>query len=155
MPPEDLESYLVERGIKFRIIEFGGSTKTVEDAERMLGVDRSRIVKSLLFVDEKGVPVLAIVTGDSMVDEEKLARVLGVKRVRKARPRAVRNITGYEVGALPPVGHKKPVKTVIDVKVMEKDVVYGGGGSVNKLLEISPRDIKKLTGALVADVSRA
>ncbi|HDD33745.1 MAG TPA: aminoacyl-tRNA deacylase [Thermofilaceae archaeon] len=121
----------------------------------MLGVDRSRIVKSLLFVDEKGVPVLAIVTGDSMVDEEKLARVLGVKRVRKARPRAVRNITGYEVGALPPVGHKKPVKTVIDVKVMEKDVVYGGGGSVNKLLEISPRDIKKLTGALVADVSRA
>ncbi|RLF01871.1 MAG: YbaK/EbsC family protein, partial [Thermoprotei archaeon] len=49
----------------------------------------------------------------------------------------------------------KPVKTVIDVKVMEKDVVYGGGGSVNKLLEISPRDIKKLTGALVADVSRA
>ena len=154
MSSRDLEEYLRERGVRFRILVFEGSTATVEEAERQLGVDRSSIVKSMLFVDERGVPVLAIVTGDAMVDEEKLARACGAGRVRKARPRAVRSLTGYDVGALPPVGHKKPLRVIMDYRVLEREVVYGGGGSANALLEISPRDIEALTGAKIADISR-
>lgn len=128
---------------------------TVEAAERRLGVDRGRIIKSMLYVDERGIPLLAIVTGDRMVDEKRLAEVCGVERVRRARPRAVKSLTGYEVGALPPLGHKRAIRTIIDREVLELDVVYGGGGAINRLLEISPKDIRRLTGAEVADISRA
>ena len=94
-----------------------------------------------------------MVTGDRRVDEEKLAKACGVKKVRKARPKAVKNITGYEVGALPPLGHKKPIKTFIDPKVMKYETVFGGGGAINKLLEIDPRDLKRLTNATIATIS--
>ena len=36
---------------------------------------------------------------------------------------------------------------------MSFDKVYGGGGAVNALLEIDPRDIKRLTEAGVMDIS--
>ena len=80
MSSRDLEPCSRERGVRFRILEYGGSTATVQEAERRLGIDKSSIVKSILFVDDRGEPVLAIVTGDKMVDEEKLARACGAER---------------------------------------------------------------------------
>lgn len=154
MPHIKLEIYLRKEGVNARILIFNNHTITVEDSEKRLGVDRQRIIKSMLFVDDKDVPMLGIVTGDRRVSEKKLAKVLSARKVKIAHPRAVRSLTGYEVGALPPVGHNRKVKTFIDPKVMTFDKVYGGGGAINALLEIDPRDIKRLTDAEVVDISK-
>ena len=153
MSCEKLEAYLRKEGVNARILTFKKHTMTVEDAERQLGFGRERIIKSMLFVDEKGVPMLGIVSGDKKVSEKKLLEVSGAQRVKIARPSAVKSLTGYEVGALPPVGHKRAVRTFIDPKVMTFDKVYGGGGAINALLEIDPQDIKRLTKAEVVDIS--
>ena len=153
MSREKLETYLREEGVDAEVLTFEKHTMTVEDAERQLGIGRERIIKSMLFVDERGVPVLGIVTGDRKVSENKLVEVSGAQRVKIARPSAVKSLTGYEVGALPPVGYKRAVRTFIDPKVMTFDKVYGGGGAINALLEIDPRDVKRLTKAEVADIS--
>lgn len=150
---ERLEAYIRDNKIDAKIPVFHKSTRTVEDAEKRLGINRERIVKSVLFVDERGVPILAIVSGDRRVSEEKLARACGVGTVRVARPRAVKSLTGYEAGALPPVGHKKRIKTFIDPKVLSFEKVYGGGGAINALLEINPKDMKRLTDAVVVNIS--
>ena len=126
---------------------------TVEDAEKQLRISRERIIKSMLFVDEKGVPMVGIVTGDKKVSEEKLMDVYGARKIKIARPSAVRSLTGYEAGAVPPVGYKRLIRTFIDPKVMTFDKVYGGGGAINALLEIDPQDIKRLTNAEVVDIS--
>jgi len=139
--------------VNARILTFKRHTLTVEDAERQLGVSRKRIVKSMLFVDEKGVPMVGIVTGDKKVSEEKLMGAYGGRRVKIARPSAVRSLTGYEVGALPPVGYKRAIRTFIDPKVMTFNKVYGGGGAINALLEIDPQDVKRLANAEVVDIS--
>jgi len=153
MSREKLEAYLRNEGVNARILTFKKHTMTVEDAERQLGLSRERIIKSMLFVDEKGVPMVGIVTGDKKVSEEKLMEVSSALRVKIARPSAVKSLTGYDVGALPPVGHKRAVRTFIDPKVMTFDKVYGGGGAVNALLEIDPQDIKRLTNAETVDIS--
>jgi len=153
MSSEKLEAYLRKEGVNARILTFKKHTMTVEDAEKQLGISRERIIKSMLFVDEKGIPMVGIVTGDKKVSEEKLMKVYGAQRVKIARPSAVKSLTGHEVGALPPVGYKKPVRTFIDPKVMTFDKVYGGGGAINALLEIDPQDIKRLTNAEVVDIS--
>ena len=154
MSQEALRDYLREKGVIARILTFANPTMTVEDAERELGVSRERIIKSMLFTDEKGGPVLGIVTGDKRVDAKKLRVRCGAHEISFTRPRAVKRVTGYEVGALPPVGHKKHIRTFIDSKVMSFDKVYGGGGAVNALLEIDPTDIKTLTNAAVASISK-
>ncbi len=153
MSRERLETYIRDSKINAKILVFDKPTRTVEDAERQLGVNRERIVKSVLFVDEKGIPLLAMVSGDRKVSEEKLARACGAPRIRVARPKAVKSLTGYEAGALPPIGHKKPIRTFIDPKVLSFEKVYGGGGAIYALLEIDPQDIKRLTKAEVMDVS--
>ncbi|HDI31870.1 MAG TPA: YbaK/EbsC family protein [Thermofilum sp.] len=117
----------------------------------LLGITKDKIIKSILFMDEKENPILAIVTGDQRVDERKLAKVCNVKKVRKATPKEVKKHTGYEIGALPPVGHN--IITIIDRNVLRNNVVYGGGGTVNSLLEIKTVDLKKLANAVVDDIA--
>jgi Cys-tRNA(Pro) deacylase len=153
MSNEKLEAYIRDNDIDAKVLVFDKPTRTVEDAEKRLGISRERIIKSMLFVDEKGIAVLAIVSGDQKVSEKKLARACDASKVRVARPSAVKSLTGYEAGALPPIGHKKRIRTFIDPKVLGFVKVYGGGGAINALLEIYPQDVKRLTNAEVVDVS--
>ena len=150
---EKLEALIRKEGLNAKILTFKEPTITVESAARQLGVNREKIIKTMLFVDEKGVPILAIVTGDRRVSETKLAVACNTQKVRIARPSSVKHLTGYEAGALPPIGHKRSIRTFIDPKVMSLNKVYGGGGEINALLEVSPQDIKRLTNAKVVDIS--
>jgi len=149
-----LNSYLQKEGVKARILTFEKHTMTVRDAERQLGISRERIIKSMLFIDENKAPVLGIVTGDRKISDKKLRKACGARKLKLADPQTVKRLTGYEVGALPPVGHVKPIRTFIDLKVMSFERVYGGGGAVNALLEIDPRDIKRVSRAKVVDISK-
>jgi Cys-tRNA(Pro) deacylase len=153
MASEKLKIYLRESGVDARILTFEKRTMTVEGAEIQLRVGRERIIKSILFTDDNGTPVMGIVTGNKRVSE-KLMEVCRVKERAFAHPKAVKSFTGYEVGGLPPVGHQNLVRTFIDPKVMTFDKVYGGGGALNAILEIDPQDIKRLTKAEVLDISK-
>jgi Cys-tRNA(Pro) deacylase len=154
MSEKDLESYLKDKGVNARIIIFDKPTTTVSEAENVLGISRERIIKSMVFIDDKGLPILAIVTGDKKIDMKKLAKECEVKEVRLANPIEVKKFTGYEVGTTPPFGFKNPIKTIIDPKVLEFDKVYGGGGAMNALLEINTKDLLKLTNGKIAYISK-
>ena len=154
MPNEKLNIYLQERGVNAKILTLKNHTMTVEDAENELGIRRERIIKTLIFNDEKGIPLIGIVTGDRKVNMKKLMAICGANELTFTPSEEVRRFTGYEVGALPPVCHKNLIRTFIDLKVMTFDKVYGGGGEVNAILEIAPTDIKRLTNAKVEDISK-
>ncbi|MBS7648392.1 YbaK/EbsC family protein [Candidatus Bathyarchaeota archaeon] len=144
---ERLKSFLEATGVDVRFFRFTEHTTTVDAASRQLGVSRERIIKSLLFICHDGSPVLAIVTGDRKVDERRLATICGTKRVRRATAYEVKQFTGYEVGAVPPVCHRIKLRTIMDRRVFDYDRVIGGGGEVNVLMEINPNDVKRLTDA--------
>lgn len=154
MSSEDLEEYLEKMGASSRFFKFENHTMTVDASVKRLGVSRERIVKSMLFIDDLGQPVLGIVTGDVRVNEKKLAKACGARKVRRANYSEVRYFTGYDIGSVPPVGHKMQIKTFIDEKVMSFEKVIGGGGEINSLLEISPAEIKSLTKGKVTDISK-
>jgi len=153
MHPKDLAGYLKKNGVDARFFKFKEHTMTVDAAVGRLGVSREKIIKSILFIDNDGLPILGIITGDKRVSEKKLAMVCETKKVRRANPFEVKEFTGYDVGAVAPVGHKTAVRTFIDEKVMGFEKVIGGGGQVNTLLEISPRDVRRLTNGQVKDIS--
>jgi Cys-tRNA(Pro) deacylase len=154
-PIENLENYLRRNRIEAKIIRFKNPTSTVEEAEKALGVNKEQIIKTIIFTNENGLPIAAIVTGGQRVNERKLIEVLGTSHVKIARPSAVRSITGYDVGGVPPVGHTQQnrITYLIDHKVMTFDKVYGGGGTNFAMLEISPKDIKRLINAQVVDIA--
>jgi len=149
----DLRDYLRGMGVEAKFHKFKEHTMTVDAAVRRLGVNRDKIIKSMLFIEDAGLPVLGIVTGDRRVSVVKLATACGAKKVRRADPDQVKEFTGYDVGAVPPVGHKTRIRTFIDEKVMGLDRVIGGGGEIDVLIEINPADIKRLTYSEVRDIS--
>ena len=153
MDEEDLHRFLDAKEIDAEIIRLGRKTKTVEQAAVALQTSKDKIIKTLTFIDGSGEPVLAIVTGEDTVNPKKLAKAVDTIGMRMATPTEVKRHSGYSVGGVPPVGHKVKIRTVIDMKVMRKKIVYGGGGSDTSLLRIRPWDIKRLQDAMVKSIT--
>jgi prolyl-tRNA synthetase len=90
--------------------------KTCEDVAALLGVALQRTVKSVALWGEDGF-VLALVRGDHVVNEIKLAKLPGMAEYRLASEAEIREHLGAEPGFLGPVGAKKPIRIVADRSV--------------------------------------
>ncbi len=75
--------------------------RTIEEVSQFLGIDASRLVKSLAYVCDNGF-VFALVRGNNQVDEGKLTAVIG--ECRPAEPEEVKELTGAEIGFVSPIG---------------------------------------------------
>lgn len=152
---EDLRRFIERRGIAATILPMEEDTPTVPDAARALGVSEAQIIKSLVFL-VNGKPALIIANGTARIDYRKLATHFGVgrKRVKLASAEQALEISGYVVGSMPPFGHKTPLPTVVDSGVMALPVVFGGGGEIHALLQLSPQTLAAATGAKIISVMR-
>ena len=81
MTNEKLTIYLQERGVNAKILTLKKHTMTVEDAENELWIRREKIIKTLVFNDEKGKPLIGIVTGDKKVNMKKLIAICGARKI--------------------------------------------------------------------------
>lgn len=150
-----LASYLRSSGVAAALVAPEAPVPTVDGAAAALGVGCDSIVKSILFEEKRGArrPILVVLRGDCRVDASKVAAVASLSSLRLAPPGRVLELTGYAVGGVPPVGHARALAVLVDARVLERDLVYGGGGDERHMLGILARDIVQLTGARVADVS--
>ena len=151
--PTDLEVYMQENDIRGDLLHLDVPTPTVAAAAQAVGTQPERIVKSMLFL-VAGLPVLAITCGQTTIKRRALAAVyrVGRKKVKLAKPETVLKETGFEVGAMPPFGHRDPLPTWIDERVLEQPEVYAGGGAENALVRLAPADILQATQARVIDL---
>lgn len=148
---KDLEEFLKNQNVVHKIF-FHGETYSAEKASKELGIDIKQIVKTVVFVNERREPLIVVIPGDRKVNQDKLAKMFGFKKLRLATEEEVLINTGYEAGAVPPVGHIKQVPAVVDETLLTKEKVYAGGGAVNATLEISPADIVRLLNAKIMSV---
>lgn len=157
----DLQAFMEAHSIQGEILRLDLPTPTVETASQAAGVRLDQIVKSILFLVEDGPeteqyqPVLAIACGTAHVEQRAIAAHFGVgrKRIKLASPDRVQSITGYAVGAMPPFGHRQPLPTLLDPRVLALPVVFAGGGAENALVRLDPYDILRVTQAVVMDLT--
>ena len=90
--------------------------KTCEDVAALLGIALRQTVKSVAVVGEDGF-VLALVRGDHMVNEIKLAKVAGLGEYRPATEAEILEHLGSEPGFLGPVAPARPIRVVADREV--------------------------------------
>ena len=127
----------VEAGI--RVVE---DARTAPEAAAVVGCELGAIVKSLVFRDAQGEPVLVLVSGANRADEA----ALGVSRADAA---LVREVTGFAIGGVAPVGHPAPLRTLVDPDLLGYDEVWCAGGTPNTLFPIAPAELVRVTGAEV------
>lgn len=114
-----------------------------------LGVSGDQTVKSLVLVTKEGQMIVAVMTGDSRADWKRLAAAAGTKKVSFAKPGAVAETVGCEVGCVPPFGHSLPV--YMERELSEKNRVYFNPGVHNKSFQISGQDLKALCNPIFVE----
>ena len=149
---ERVASALRARGIDAEIREFPHSTRTAAEAAAAVGTTVGQIVKSLVFLADRR-PVLVLVSGANRVDLVKLALVCGVHVVHRASADEVRQVTGFAIGGVPPVGHTTPLATYLDRDLLQYEVVYAAAGTPTAVFAIAPDRLQVLTDAVAADLA--
>jgi prolyl-tRNA editing enzyme YbaK/EbsC (Cys-tRNA(Pro) deacylase) len=150
---DELRHYMQAHSILCETLYLSVPTPTVETAAHAVGTSVDQIIKSILFMVD-GQPVLAIACGLAAINRRAIADLyaVGKKRVKLASPETVLEISGYEVGAMPPFGHRQLLATLIDRRVLNFTDAYAGGGAENALLHLNPQDILRVTRAKVLDL---
>ncbi|MBO8182017.1 MAG: aminoacyl-tRNA deacylase [Archaeoglobus sp.] len=143
-----LEMYMEEKGIKGEII-LAPEVQTVEKAAKRLNCSKSQIFKSVVFITEDGKGIVGIVDGESRVSKSKLEKICG-KKLKIAGREEVLRLTGFPAGGVSPFGTGCMV--FVDSKVMNQEIVYGGGGDEDHLVKIHPKELLKV--ARVVDISK-
>jgi len=141
------------RGLDIAVREMAESTRTAEEAAAACGVTVGQIVKSLVFLGrESGRPYLLLVSGANRVNEKDVARHLGEK-LKRPDANAVRALTGYAIGGIPPFGHDTAMATYMDVDLMQYDVIWAAAGTPKAVFRTEPAKLRDATGAATIDVT--
>jgi prolyl-tRNA editing enzyme YbaK/EbsC (Cys-tRNA(Pro) deacylase) len=134
------------------LVFFDDGVHTAAAAAEALGIEVGQIANSLIF-DADGAPLLVLTSGAHRVDTGKVAAGLGVGKLRRATPEFVREHTGQAIGGVAPLGHPKPVRTLIDTALRQFPVVWAAGGVPQAVFPITYDELLRVTAGTEADVA--
>jgi len=141
---------LKQAGLKDSVMELAETAKTAADAALALNCPPGAIVKSLVFVIDRKM-VMALVAGDHQCVMEHLPAAFNIKgNVRKANAGEVKDITGFTIGGVAPVGLSNPLPVVIDRSLKRFDALYAAAGHPHAVFQVSFLELKRLTGGIVS-----
>ncbi len=147
------------RGVAIDVRVFDASTHTAADAAAAIGCDLGQIVKSLVFVSrgEAGPPepVVCLVSGANRVDLARLAAVAGGRDIRRASAREANELTGFVIGGIPPFGHPRPVRVIMDPDLSRFPIVWAAAGLPTAVFGVAPGVLRSLANAEVAPLAAA
>jgi Cys-tRNA(Pro)/Cys-tRNA(Cys) deacylase len=122
------------------------------EAVEALGLDRARVFKTLVAeVDARLVVGVVPVTGQ--LDLKALAAAAGGKKAKMADPAAAQRATGYVLGGISPLGHRSLLPVVVDASAPTFETVFCSAGRRGLEVELTPSDLIRLTGAVVAPIA--
>jgi prolyl-tRNA editing enzyme YbaK/EbsC (Cys-tRNA(Pro) deacylase) len=139
-------------GLEVEVREMAQSTRTAEEAAAACGCAVGQIVKSLVFRGkESGKPYLLLVSGANRVNEKAVAALLSEKLTRPDA-QFVRDVTGFAIGGIPPLGHAEPLTTYMDQDLLTFDVVWAAAGTPESVFPVAPADLQEKARATVISV---
>lgn len=144
-------------GVPFRLHEYDAQTAEGptfgEAAAAALGVDPQRMFKTLVArVDAE--LTIAVVPVSGELDLKALARAAGGKRAAMAEAEEAEKATGYVVGGISPLGHRRRLPVVIDASATAHETIYVNAGRRGLQLELRAADLLQAARASMAEVAR-
>jgi prolyl-tRNA editing enzyme YbaK/EbsC (Cys-tRNA(Pro) deacylase) len=136
---QKLRHYMQCHHIDGEHLVFSQSCHSVAEAAAAVGALPTDLVKNICMLDAQGHVIIAIVKGEDRASTSRVAKALEIDRPRIAEPKEILAKTGYPCGGTPSFGYE--AHFLIDPKVMEKDIVYTGGGSEYALVRISTQEL--------------
>lgn len=137
-------------GLDIDILRMAQSTRTAADAAAAAGCDVGAIVKSLVF-DGGDTLVLLLVSGAHDADLAAVGRRIG-RTLARCDARRVREVTGFAIGGVAPLGHKAALPVYMDAALLAHPTVWCAAGRPDAIFAVHPRRLADATGAELVEV---
>lgn len=170
---ERVRAALAAAGHADTVRAFPEGTRSAADAAAAVGCEVAQIAKSIVFrgavrsaEDPAHAPdarsresaghlharvVLVIASGANRVDTAKVAAATGLT-IKRADGNWVRDVTGFAIGGVAPVGHLTPPVVLVDEDLFVFDRVWAAAGSPMHVFGTTATDLLRLSGGTKADV---
>ena len=134
-----LRAYLQEQHIQAEHLSFDQPCHSVAEAAAAVNASPEELVKNICLLDSDGQRITANVKGEDRVSISRIAKTLQREGLRLATPEEILEKSGYPCGGTPSFGYQ--AMFLIDPKVMERELVYTGGGSETSLVKIRTEEL--------------
>ncbi|MCC2646664.1 MAG: YbaK/aminoacyl-tRNA synthetase associated region [Rickettsiaceae bacterium] len=145
---------LEQKNVQCKVLELPNSCRTAQEAASSIGCAVSQIVKSLIFKTRMTVkPVLVLVSGPNRVNEKIIESYIS-EEIIKADAVFTKELTGFAIGGIPPIGHKHAIKLVfIDQDLLRFDDLWAAAGTPNAVFNIQVKDLLLMTNGRIVSVN--
>ena len=151
-PVRRVKKILKEFDTTQKVIVLDSSARTALEAASSLGCEVGAIVKSLLFKTENSF-ILCLVAGDKKGSLNKIKKTLNIKDASMAAADDVKNITGYTIGGVSPIGHLHKIDILIDNSLERFTSLFAAAGHPNCVFKTDFKNLQKITDGLIKDIA--
>ncbi len=118
------------------------------------GIVSGQMVKTLIFETGQGEYVLVLTGGDQKAVSGLLKKAIGSCNIKMASFEAIREVTGYEVGSIPPFSWQpEGFRSFIEASLMDEEILGVGAGVWGNEIMITPQDLVTASGAVVVNLT--
>jgi prolyl-tRNA editing enzyme YbaK/EbsC (Cys-tRNA(Pro) deacylase) len=147
------QAALDKHGISGQIKILADSARTAAEAAAGLGIEVGQIASSLVFKLPDQRSLLVITSGRHRVDTQMVADLLQVPVLDRADADYVKEISGYSVGGVAPLGWiNEPSITLIDEALSDYQVIWAAAGHPHAVFPSTYQELLKASGAKAARV---
>jgi prolyl-tRNA editing enzyme YbaK/EbsC (Cys-tRNA(Pro) deacylase) len=82
-----------------------------------------------------------------------LAAVTGGRDVRRATAREANELSGFTIGGIPPIGHTRPMRVIMDPDLGRFPIVWAAAGTATAVFPVPPATLRSLSNATVAPIT--
>ena len=146
-----VEKQLKEFDPKQEVIELDSSARTALEAASSLGCEVGAIIKSLLFKTEQN-HTLCLIAGDKKASLNKIKKILKIKNASLASSDDVKDVTGFTIGGVSPIGHLNNIKILIDSSLKRFNYLFAAAGHPNCVFKITFKDLNTITKGSIEEL---
>ena len=151
-PVKRVQKKLEEFSKELKAIVLNSSARTAQQAAESLNTEVGSIVKSLLFKTEDGF-LLCLISGDKRCSLNKLKKIKNQKNISMANADQVKEVTGFTIGGVSPVGHLQQLDIFIDDQLSRFNNIYAAAGHPNCIFKIDFDNLKKITKGSIKNIT--
>ncbi|MDO5363136.1 MAG: Cys-tRNA(Pro) deacylase [Eubacteriales bacterium] len=119
----------------------------------LTGAPYEQSFKTLVMEGKSGGFYVFVVPIEKEVDRKAAAKAVGEKAVDMIHVKDITKITGYVRGGCSPIGMKKSFPTVFDASAGNFDEIYVSGGRIGLTLKVPVKELLKVTGGKIEDIT--
>lgn len=149
-----VQDELERMGVALQVVELPQTTRTAQNAADAIGCEIGQIVKSIIMRTKLSSRALSVLTsGANQVDERIIEQWID-EPIEMARPDFVKEVTGFSIGGVAPVGHLNPIITLIDEDLLSYAEIWAAAGTPNAVFRLTPLELLRITQSIAIRVAK-